>query len=181
MKASKRILLYICFITLVFFIGCETPEQNTPAENDKTDPLSLYTSYTPQKIDILPLTKILPGPKNKSSRLITVYLTLLDAFNCSIKSPGTFRFELYKYVERSPQPKGQRVMLWPNIDLTEPADNNRYWRDYFRAYRFSLEFAGHSAAPGRGHKSNQSYILQVTYLIPGDRRLSDHIILKSEQ
>jgi len=170
MKPSKQFFFYICFIIIGFFIGCKIlSEQPPPAEYDNADPLSIYTSYAPQKIDILPLTKILSETSNNKSSNIIVYVSLLDAFNSSIKSPGIFRFELYEYVKRSPQPKGQRVKLCPDRDLLEPTENNTHWRDYFRTYQFNITC---------NIQKDQSYILQATFITPEQKRLSDEMLLK---
>ena len=85
----------------------------------------------------------LPPEKNNEHAV-----SLLDPFDCQIKSPGVFRFELYEYVQRSAEPKGQRVIIWPDIDLTECSENNNHWRDFLRAYEFNLDF---------GPQRNQCY------------------------
>jgi hypothetical protein len=94
---------------------------------------------------------------------------LLDSFDCQIKTPGIFRFELYKYVRRSAEPKGKRIAIWPDIDLTGTTENNNYWRDFLRAYEFNLDFVP---------KRNQSYILQATCLCPNGKHLSADFVLK---
>jgi hypothetical protein len=97
---------------------------------------------------------------------------LLDSFGSQIKSPGIFRFELYQRALRSAKPKGKRVEIWEDIDLTEPAINHEYWRGFLMAYEFDLPFE---------LDVNQSYILQVTCLCPNGRRLSDEFALKLTQ
>jgi hypothetical protein len=93
---------------------------------------------------------------------------LLDGFDCQVKSPVVFRFELYKKVERSAEPKGKRITIWEDIDLTEPGKNNEYWRDFLRAYEFILDFEP---------IGKPSYILQVTCLCPDGKRLSAEFAL----
>jgi hypothetical protein len=88
---------------------------------------------------------------------------LLDSFGCQVKSAGVFRFELYERVERSAEPKGRRVVIWPDIDLIDAAANNENWRDFLRAYEFNLDF---------DLQGSQNYVLQVTCLCPGGKRLS---------
>jgi hypothetical protein len=87
-----------------------------------------------------------------------------------MKAPGSLRFELYEYIPRSAQSKGPRLTLWPDIDLTDPAQNNKYWRDFLRAYEFTLD-----TQAGR----DKAYILEVTCLCPDGRRLSGEYVLKS--
>ncbi len=125
--------------------------------------------YGPAKIDIMPLTEVVCGGDSEEPSGIKVYVSLLDAFDCQIKGPGVFRFELYEYVQRSAEPKGKRVEIWPDIDLTEPSENNEYWQDFLRGYAFDLDFS---------RRGKRSYILQVTCLCPNGKRLSAEFALK---
>ncbi|MCL5281471.1 MAG: hypothetical protein M1376_16360 [Planctomycetes bacterium] len=101
---------------------------------------------------------------------LSVFVALLDAFGSQIKAPGVLRFELYEYIPRSAQSKGQRLTLWPDIDLTSPAQNNKYWRDFLRAYEFVLETQA---------SRDKTYILEVTCRCPDGRRLSAEYVLKN--
>jgi len=121
------------------------------------------TGFAPARICILPLTE-LPGSTPSSQAVaLTAYIGLLDAFGCQVKAPGVLRFELYQYVPRSAAPKGQRIAIWPDIDLTHPATNNKYWRDFLRAYEFKLD------APAG---LNETYVLEATCMCPDGRRLT---------
>ncbi|UCE99762.1 MAG: hypothetical protein JSV82_01465 [Planctomycetota bacterium] len=131
---------------------------------------SVRASYMPVKVHIMPLTEFTrPGDGGEMSG-IKAYVSLLDEFDCQIKAPVVFRFELYEYVQPSAEPKGRRIAIWPDVDLTQAAANNQYWRDFLRAYQFNLDFV-----PQR----NQSYILQVTSLCPTGKRLSAEFTLKN--
>jgi hypothetical protein len=123
----------------------------------------------PVKIRIVPLTEfILAGDDDEVSQL-KVYVSLLDSFDCQIKTPAVFRFELYERVPRSAEPKGKRISIWPDVDLTEPSENNKHWQDFLRAYRFNLDFEA---------QADHGYILQVTALCPNGKRLSAEFGLK---
>lgn len=139
------------------------PVGNTSGTGRQAKELFIYTRYVPEKIDIIPLTAFVAVGK------IRIYVSLLDSFNCQIKTPGIFRFELYRYVQRSAKPKGKRIAIWPDIDLTNPAENNNCWRDHFRAYEFNLDFVP---------EKDQSYVLQATCLCPNGKRLSADFALK---
>jgi hypothetical protein len=89
-----------------------------------------------------------------------------------LKSPAIFRFELYERVQYSTEPKGQRLKLWPDVDLTNAVDNNEHWRDFLRGYEFNLDFQP---------TANQSYILQLTCICQADKRLTTEFILKAEK
>ncbi len=131
----------------------------------------LYAGYLPERVDIMPLTGLLEG---ESGMQIDVYVSLLDSSGYQTRSPGIFRFEMYERVPRSSQRKGARVAIWPDIDLTEPAENSEYWRDFLRGYEFKLDF---EAEAGR------SYVMEITFLSPvgGGRRLSAEFEIQRER
>ncbi|HUW18619.1 MAG TPA: hypothetical protein VMW16_04890 [Sedimentisphaerales bacterium] len=157
-------------VLLLVGAGCELGPGGPSSGSDKgPDPLSVYASYSAAKVDIMPLTDFVGAGSGGEAGRIRVYVGLLDSFNSQIKSPGVFRFELYEHVQRSPEPAGKRLVVWPDIDLTDPAGNNNYWRDYLRAYEFSLDFEP---------QNSRSYLLQVTCLCPNGKRLSDAFVLK---
>jgi len=173
MKAIGVILKIFFFALLLVEAGCEPapPAVLKPPTVDGNipDKFSVYTRYVPAKIDIVPLTEFVAFGDDEEHSKIKIYVSLLDSFGCQIKSPGTFRFELYRYVPRSAEPKGKRIAIWPDINLTGAAENNNYWRDFFRAYEFALDFR-----PEKG----QSYILEATCICPNGRRLSNDFALK---
>ncbi|MFB0554424.1 MAG: hypothetical protein ACETWQ_14055 [Phycisphaerae bacterium] len=183
---NQNLSSFLCFLSFVFCrlssvvcllamfmggAGCEQmqglPEYTAETDNDFKR-LSVYSHFAPARISIMPLTEFInPGGTRQAN--MNLYVSLLDSFGSQIKSPCVFRFELYQRVQRSAEPKGKRIIIWPDIDLTDPVANDEYWRDFLRAYEFNLPFE--SAV-------NQSYILQVTSLCPTGRRLSDEFALK---
>jgi hypothetical protein len=163
--------LACCLLTLSLLVcpGCETPQAATspvpqPAaeRTQATELLSatVPSGFGPARISILPLSEI--TGTGQGARL-NVYVALIDAFGCPIKAPTTLRIELYEHVRRSAQPKGQRLHIWPDIDLTHPAENHNAWRDFLRAYEFQFDLRA-----GR----DTTYILEVTCLSPEGRRLT---------
>jgi hypothetical protein len=120
------------------------------------------------KIDILPLTEVI-GASGARRAGIDVYVSLLDPFGSQIKSPGKFRFELYEYVQRSAEPKGRRVFMWEEVDLTDPTINNESWHEYFHAYEFNLDFE---------QAGSRDYRLEVTCMCPNGKRLSSEFTLR---
>ena len=171
MKQLRIIFRVLLLIFFSIFAGCEQPKTHMeipPNTDISIDMLSIYTSYVPVKIDIMPLTEFV-SPDNTQRNTINIYVSLLDPFGSQIKSPGMFRFELYEYKQRSSEPKGKRAVIWPDVDLTDPAKNNDYWRDFLRAYEFSLPCE---------QTGNQDYILQVTSLCPNGKRLSSEFTLR---
>ena len=151
--------------------GCESAlvPVEPPAHIDNTGGSSAYVYYAPAKVDVLPLTEFAPPGDNTQGPKLKVYVSLLDPFGSQIKAPAAFRFELYQRLARSAKPKGKRIVIWPDLDLTAPAKNNHHWRDFLRAYEFELAFES---------KTNQSYILQTTCLCPNGKRLLAEFDLK---
>jgi hypothetical protein len=174
MKAAVVVLKILLFIFLVADTGCgQLPglSERRSKNGNELNKVSAYSNFAPDRINIMPLTEFI-NTDNIRQISIKPYVSLLDSFGSQIKSPGVFRFELYQRSVRSAEPKGKRVVIWQDIDLTEPALNHEYWRDFLRAYEFDLPFE---------LDVSQSYILQVTCLCPNGRRLSDEFALKLTQ
>ena len=137
-------------------------DKSQSADAGGLEELGVYSGYSPAEISILPLTRIGAQASDKGKAVIQVYVSLLDGFGSQIKAPAVFRFELYERISRSAEPKGKRVVIWLDFDLQGPGDNNHHWQDFLRAYKFDLEFKP---------QKDQNYVLQVTCLCPGGRRL----------
>ena len=170
MLDTLKISFVLC---LAVWAGCEPPPVTTePRQTPNKDPndVGFYVQYAAAKIDILPLTELAIAGDDDEPSQIRLYVSLLDPFGSQIKSPGIFRFELYRHVQRSAEPKGGRIVIWPDIDLTDPGVNDKSWRDFLRCYQFSLDLTAQAA---------RSYVLQATCLCPNGRRLSTEFLLKS--
>jgi hypothetical protein len=171
MRAVAGVLRVFFVIFLLVWAGCQSllknPDITTKTDND-FNKLSIYARYAPTKINIMPLTEFVRTGIGRQAK-INLYVSLLDSFGSQIKSPCVFRFELYQRVQRSAEPKGKREIIWPDIDLSDPDENNQYWRDFLRAYEFNLPFEP---------ATNQGYILQVTCMCPSEKRLSAEFALK---
>jgi len=146
---KPAIVKFWIFISLYFVTGCE------PAQVATEPKPGANAIFAPVKVKILPLTKFIDVRSTEGKTAIKSYVSLIDSFGSQIKAPGIFRFELYEYSQRSSEPKGKRVAIWPDIDLTNPAKNNDYWRDFLRAYEFNLPFEP---------AGDKSYILQTNCL-----------------
>lgn len=151
-------------IAMMFYAGCSSPPNESGQQLNlpfMQSDAAIYTRYAPAQIDILPISKINPAP-SVADYTISVYVSLLDSFGSQIKSPATFRFELFQQVQRSSEPKGKRIVIWPDINLTDPAVNNNHWQDFLRAYLFTLPL----------EKPAPETILQVTCIIASGKRLT---------
>ncbi len=169
MKTASVIAQIVFLVLLLAAVGCEPPQvgikkNETPLKSvNDCNEVSFYARYTPEKIDIVPLTEYAGDSDAGEESKIKVYVSLLDSFGYQMKAPGIFRFELYQRVPRSAEPKGKRIMLWPDIDLTALVENDNHWRDFLRAYEFSLPFES---------EADQNYILEATCISPNGKRLS---------
>jgi len=178
-----------CLLPVVLFLGCGPTEPTGPTTAPVTEPIESEQQvvepspsaspvvlpprgFSPIQIEILPLTELVDATDGGQGTQLNVYVSLLDGYSEKIKAPGTFRFELYEYVQRSSEPKGQRIAIWPDVDLNSPAENQTYWRDFLRAYEFSL---------GTQASMSKTYILEVTCLCPSGKRLSTEWPLKPEK
>ena len=168
-KFISKIFPLLFSVFLLLNAGCE--QGGIPVRsNNKQDKLSIYADYGPEEIDIIPLTGFVKTGNAQQSQ-INLYVSLLDAFGSEIKSPCIFRFELYEKIQRSAEPKGKRVVIWPDIDLIEPDVNNKYWRNFLRAYEFNLPFVP---------AINQIYILEVTCLCPTGKRITSDFTIDTQ-
>lgn len=192
MSISAGHALLWSLLPVVLFLGCGPSEPTGPATVPAAEPIEseqktveepdeaaapapsvvLPQGFSATQIEILPLTELMGQTDGGQGTQLNVYVSLLDAYREKIKAPGTFRFELYEYVQRSAEPKGQRIAIWPDVDLNSPAENQKYWRDFLRAYEFSL---------GTEASGSKTYILEVTCLCPSGKRLSTEWPLKPEK
>ena len=182
---GARFALYtaraLFFLILLSVSGCGTPEETPgpaprtqrpvetrPQEAVERPPVVRTVGFATARIQILPLTELADSGQGA---ILSVYLALLDAFGSQIKAPGILRFELYEYVPRSADPKGQRIGIWSGVDLdlTDPAKNNTYWRNFLRAYEFQLDVQA---------DTGETYILEATCMCPEGKRLSAEFTLK---
>ncbi len=184
LRSLRRALCGCCSVLLTLSLlssgGCAGPQADPSAPGQPTaapagpaaehPPATLPAGFGPVKISILPLTELVAPAGPGAEGGLDVYLALLDAFGSQIKAPGTVRFELYEYVPRSAEPKGPRIVIWPDFDLTRPAENNQHWRDFLRAYEFQLGIRVDQTKP---------HVLEATCVGPDGKRLSAEYTLKT--
>lgn len=157
----RRFSIYILVFVAIYSVGCESEELN-PVTNSAR----LYHGYAPTQVSIMGLTEMVWGGEEMIPAELTVYIDLLDSYGARIKSPGTFRLKVFEYVPRSSQPMGKNITSWDDVNLYRPIDNDEYWQDHLRAYKFDLQL---NFFPQKG----QIYILQATCITPSGRYLTD--------
>ncbi len=148
-------LAWACLLSLLTGCSDSGPRPHLAKQPLQPPAQVVHTGFAPAKVLILPLTRLTRSSGPDAESYIRAYVTLADEFGAQLKHPGTFRFELYEKILRSADPKGKRKLIWPDLDLTQAEQNNRYWQDFLRAYEFHLDFVP---------ASNQKYILQATFL-----------------
>ena len=168
MKAAN--FAVIAAVIAITAAGCEIPDNPTDP-NISTARFRQHTIpaacvFTPERIRIIGLTEIIPDASLSDEAVLSIYVDIFDAWDSHMKAPATFRFELYEFVPRSSESRGNRLMIWPDIDLTDPAVNNSYWHDYLRTYIFDLQM-NFRPAP------DTTFTLEATCITQEGKRLSD--------
>lgn len=171
MKFSCNTSLLVFLACLLVNAGChrQSSQERAAKVASGAEAAAAFARYAPDKLDITPLTEHVAADETHLPH-INLYVSLVDPFGSQIKAPGRFRFELYEHVQRSSKPKGKRIAIWPHVDLTDPSTNNEHWRDFLRAYQFTLPL---------DRSSSKSHILQVTYFSLTGKRLTSDFTLKN--
>jgi hypothetical protein len=174
----KYFYIVLAISALFIFSGCNEPlsteEQPVSMQDQGETQGQGACLYAADRVHIIGLTAIKPNTKDASSAVISTYVSLHDRFDSSVKVPAVFRFELYEYVPRSSQPRGKRLVSWPEFDLSGVVVNNNYWKDFLRTYKFSLNARIDPAAL-------KTYILQVTCVSASGKRLTDIFYLNKKE
>ena len=156
-------------MAMFFLCGCQ-PEYSQPARpvSDTITECEILNTYQPVKAVFMPLSEVRSSDNNSDPDTITAYISLNDSAGSAIKAPAVFRFELYQFRPLSADPKGKRLYIWDDTNLNSFKDNNRYWRDYLRAYEFKLIYNCPDCT---------KYVLEVTCMSQSGTRLLADIIL----
>ncbi len=145
--------------------GCHPTHLATPKGSLTSSQIPAYlVAFGPKQLSLMRWTEIIGQDNGVSPFKIKIYASLLDSFGVQIKSPGTFRFELYERTRRSAQIRGKRLILWPDVELMEADINNQYWQDYLRSYQFTFDI--------NTPLTDKDYVLQATFFLPDGNRLT---------
>ncbi|MBN1126126.1 MAG: hypothetical protein JXA82_14050 [Sedimentisphaerales bacterium] len=161
----------------LFYSGCDSfpfPPASSRTPPNVPKQLDVSQGYLPTHIRIMGLTGFKHGEYGADTAALEVYIDMLDHFDCRIKAPGIFRLELYEYVPRSSNPRGKRIMIWDDIDLTDAGANNEFWRDFLRCYQFNLPIV--NMPP-----SADPYILEATCITLEGKQLTTMFHLTGNQ
>lgn len=167
LKSHRTLATVLLALFLAFAAGCEQPSLGLGLMKGNSE---IYEAYSAAWIDIVGLTGISQNQNLRDSSVLVAYVDVLDEFNSRIKSPGSFRFELYEFIARANEPRGRRLYSWDDIDMMSPQTNNKFWHDFMRAYKFELEM---EFVPRPGSR----FVLEVTFITPKGLRLQDTLEL----
>lgn len=141
--------------------GPGTGDPNDPTQQTRETPTQFFA---PNRVNIIPLTTFVKSKNSAELDYIRVYVELLDDYSSQTKSTGVFQFELSNKALRSVNRIGRRIEMWDK-DVTKLEENNKYWREFLRAYEFRLEMR---------HILQGYFILEVTFFTPDGKRITSH-------
>jgi hypothetical protein len=151
---------------VILALGCE-PDGGPAMSPKGSIPAAIAKSYDPVRIKIIGLTDMTETTAlSLNAARLNIYVDLMDAYGSRIKSPGTFRFELYEFVPHSSEPRGDRLILWPDMNLIPAEVNNTYWQDYLRTYHFKLDLDFQPP-------DTRTFILEATFKTPRGKYITD--------
>ncbi|HBS29302.1 MAG TPA: hypothetical protein DEB06_07590 [Phycisphaerales bacterium] len=128
-------------------------------------PPSPSPAFTPQRIEIHPLTSI-ERPANGRGSTIDAHLVFLDEASDEVKTLGVLRLELYR--ERGPVlglGEREQIARWA-VDLSDPAINAEAYDRVTRTYRVSLRGVTGAA------RGSEALVLRAWLRLPSGRQLS---------
>ena len=63
---------------------------------------------------------------------------LLDASGQPVRQACIWRFELYRFDPHPSNVRGNRLMIWPDLDLTVAGQEEAHWKVFLKGYEFYL-------------------------------------------
>lgn len=149
-------------------VGCQTTgPASHPTEKERLDMLSLML---PERIEILPFTKITSFDEDNVPDGILAVVQPTDRFGDPVKAVGYFYFELWTYQDASAQRKGKRLAYWER-SLTSSDDVRLYWT-HAKMFEFQLAWTRGLEAVQPNHK----YLLTASYRTPWDETIQDEYV-----
>ncbi|MHC4287232.1 MAG: hypothetical protein ACYSN8_02195 [Planctomycetota bacterium] len=151
---------WICVATAAISIAaCRTP--HVPVRSDvlpgEVSPL--------ERIRISAISEFVSDSTVSDGMQIKTLVELFDADDSVVKSPCVFRFEFYEFRPMSSDPRGHRLLIWPEQDLSDSDTNDEHWNEFLLGYEFFLPLE-------LSLQQDKKYILEVTCLV-NQKRYSD--------
>ncbi len=143
--------------------GCE-PDR-TPASSNPDADLFVATGMRVHPI----FTQIADWTNSGKPDGIEAQLEFTDQFGDPTKASGRVLFELFTYVNDSPDPRGKRLGLWP-ASLATLSEQRAQWNTTLRTYRFQLNYPEVSPT--------SSYVLTAMFDRSTGGRFFDRIVMQ---
>ena len=157
--------------------GCGEPEWKFGAKvpapqvlQPVPDPLHLML---PKSIRIHVFTHTETFDKDKGIEGVDAHIEAVDSYGDATKAFGTFRFEMYKFVPNSIDPKGKLLATWDE-PLLDPRQNLLHWQKVHRIYEFKLQW-------DRPVPVGQRFVLVATFSSPFTERMITQRVFVSGQ
>jgi hypothetical protein len=151
---------FLCLVAATLgIVGCETAQVLTQPDIQHEQDVSI------ERIHVSALTEFVPNPDQPDKAQLKVLLELSGAFDSPVPMPCILRFELYEFRPISSDPRGKRLVIWPEKDLTDTGEANKHWKALLRGYEFYLPL---DFMPG----SDKKYVLEAT-CFAGQKRYND--------
>lgn len=147
-------------IAAMTLCGCDMPP-DVPVHSD----IRYGEDSRVARVRISALTEFIQAPEMPDKVQIKTLLEIIDPLDKPVKTTFVARFELYEFQPVSSEPRGRRLVIWPEQDLGDSDTNDEHWEEFLRGYEFylPLEFV-----PQPGKK----YLLEVS-CVAGRRRYND--------
>jgi hypothetical protein len=161
LSASRRLSIgFLCLCAAVIVLtGCEMAQAPTQSVVQRGGDVSI------ERIRISALTEFVTDPALPDEVQLKVLLEFFDTSDLSISAPCILRFELYEFHSVSSDPRGKRLLIWPEKDLGNAENANKHWKNLLRGYEFYLPL---DFMPRRDKK----YVLEAT-CFAGQKRYND--------
>lgn len=106
-------------------------------------------------VRISPLTEFVSDSGRADGVKVKAVIEVFGPDGVSCENGCVFRFEMYVFEPLSSDPRGKRLQIWPDFDLSSASEYKRYWKEYLKGYEFELPL---DFTPQADHK----YVLEVT-------------------
>ena len=141
---------FLClWATMIGLTGCGTVQTSVQPVVQHGENVSI------ERINISALTEFVTDPALPDEVQLKVLLELFDAFDLPAPVPCILRFELYEFYPLSSDPRGKRLVIWPEKDLSNAENADEHWKDLLRGYEFYLPL-------GFMPQRDKKYVLEAT-------------------
>jgi hypothetical protein len=149
--------------------GCKS----VPRPGDESTRREMLALLMPSRIEIVkPFTRIKSFDRDNTPDGIELLLRAVNSLdNPGLMIVGHVRVELFKFVEASAEPKGQRLDYW-DIDLSSAAKQKAFWNQLTQMYEFRLG-VDPAVLP-----REKSFVLAVTYNSPLGEHLTAECVIE---